>query len=98
MQRIANNHTNYMVRARPKCKIDGEISKHWSANKRERLYEILYEYPIVGDYKGRTGLSPPTAYPQLWSTVTSEGFHAPGHHAHYKETIHIPWDSDPMDR
>ena len=30
VQRIVDNHTNYMVRARPKCKIDREISEHWS--------------------------------------------------------------------
>jgi hypothetical protein len=33
-----------MVRARPKCKMDGDISGHWSANKSGRLYELLYEY------------------------------------------------------
>jgi hypothetical protein len=43
--------------------MDGEISKHWSASKRERLYELLYEYLNMGDYKGWTGLSPHAAYP-----------------------------------
>ena len=52
-----------MVRARSKCKMDREISEYWSASKPRRLYELLYEYPNVGDYKGWTGLSPPTAYP-----------------------------------
>ena len=37
MQRIVDDHTNYMVRARPKCKMDEEIFEHWSASKRERL-------------------------------------------------------------
>ena len=30
MQRIVDDHKNYMVRARPKCKMDGEILGHWS--------------------------------------------------------------------
>ena len=52
MQRIVDDHTNYMVRARAKCKMSREISEHWSASKRERLYELLYEYSNMGDYKG----------------------------------------------
>jgi hypothetical protein len=28
MQRIVDTHTNYMIRARPKCKMDEEISGH----------------------------------------------------------------------
>jgi len=52
MQRIADDHTNYMIRARPKCKIDRETSEHWSASKLGRFYELLYEYPNMGDYKG----------------------------------------------
>ena len=63
MQIIVSGHTRYMVRARPKCKMDGEISGHWSASKPGRLYELLYEYPNMGDYKGRSELSPPVAYP-----------------------------------
>jgi hypothetical protein len=42
--------------------MNGKIFEHWSTSKRERLYELLYEYPNMGDYKGQTGLSPPTAY------------------------------------
>ena len=63
MQRIVDDHTNYMIRGRTKCKMDVEISEHWSSSKRERLYELLYEYQNVGDYKGQTRLSPPAAYP-----------------------------------
>ena len=37
MQRIIDDHTRYMIRARTKFKMDGEISEHWSASKRERL-------------------------------------------------------------
>jgi hypothetical protein len=44
MQRIVDDHTKYMVRARPKCKMDGEIFGHRSANNSGRLYEPLYEY------------------------------------------------------
>ena len=62
VQRIVNDHTNYMVRARTKCKMDGEISGHWSTNKPGGLYELLHEYPNVGDYKGHIALSPPAAY------------------------------------
>jgi hypothetical protein len=55
-----------MVKAKPKCKLDGQISEHWFASKCERLYELLYEllyeYLNVGVYKGQTGLSPPVAY------------------------------------
>jgi hypothetical protein len=36
--------------------MDGEISEHWSASKRERHYELLHKYPNVGDYKGWIGL------------------------------------------
>ena len=35
--RIVNKHTSYMTRVRAKFKMDGEISKHWSASKLERL-------------------------------------------------------------
>ena len=37
VQRIVNDHTSYMIRVRTKCEMDGEISKHYSASKRERL-------------------------------------------------------------
>ena len=37
MQRTVNDHTSYMIRVRAKFKMDGEISKHWSASKLERL-------------------------------------------------------------
>ena len=37
MQRTDNNHTSHMTRVRTKFKMNGEISEHWSANKRERL-------------------------------------------------------------
>ena len=37
MQRTVNGHTSYKTRVRTKCEMDGEISKHWSANKREKL-------------------------------------------------------------
>ena len=37
VQRTVDDHTNYMVRAKIKCKMDEEISEHWSASKRERL-------------------------------------------------------------
>ena len=30
-------------------------------------------YPDVGDYKGRTGLSPPTSYPSTIEYETNEG-------------------------
>ena len=63
VQRTVNDHTSYMIRVRAKFKMDEEISEHWFASKRERLYEQLYEYLNVGDYKGRTGLSPPATYP-----------------------------------
>jgi hypothetical protein len=63
IQRTVDDHTNYMVRARPKCKMDGEISEHWSASKAGRLYELLHKYLNIGDYKEWIGLSPPTAYP-----------------------------------
>jgi hypothetical protein len=52
-----------MVRARTKCKMDGEIFEHWSASKHERLYELLYRYLNMGDYKRWTGLSPSATYP-----------------------------------
>jgi hypothetical protein len=65
MQRIASEHTKYMVKARPKCKMDGVIFGHWSASKPGRLYELLYEYLNMRDYKGWTWLSPPVAYPSI---------------------------------
>ena len=36
-KRIVDDHKNYMVRAKPKCKIDGETSGHWSASAWEAL-------------------------------------------------------------
>jgi hypothetical protein len=39
------------------------------------------QYPNIGDYKGRTGLSPLAAYPSTGGTVISEGSYAPEHHA-----------------
>jgi hypothetical protein len=45
----------------------------------------------MGDYEGRTGLSPPAAYPSKpWGTIIFEGSRAPEHHTVYKETTHIP--------
>ena len=37
VQRTVNDHTSNMIRVRAKFKMDGEISKHWSASKLERL-------------------------------------------------------------
>ena len=37
MQRTVNDHTNYMTRVRAMIKMDGDISEHWFASKRERL-------------------------------------------------------------
>ena len=37
VQRTVNDHTSYMTRVRTKYKMGGEISKHWSASKCERL-------------------------------------------------------------
>jgi hypothetical protein len=37
MQRTVDDHTSYMTRVRAMFKMDGEISEHWSASKRERL-------------------------------------------------------------
>ena len=51
MQRIVNDHTSYMNRVGTKCKMDGEISEHWSASK-ERDFKTPTQYPDVGDYKG----------------------------------------------
>ena len=36
VQRTVNDYTSYMIRVRTKCKINGEISEHWSASKRKR--------------------------------------------------------------
>ena len=82
MQRIVDEHTKYMVRSRPKCKMDRETSGHWSTSKLGRLYELLYEYPNMGITRDRHGCHhlPPT--PQPWSTITSEGFREPEHHTH----------------
>ena len=33
MQRTSDDPTNYIIRARAKCKMDGEIFEHWSASK-----------------------------------------------------------------
>ena len=32
MQRTSDDHTNYMVRARIKCKIGWEATEYWSAS------------------------------------------------------------------
>ena len=37
VERTVKGHTNYMARVRTKCKMDGEISEHWFANKHDRL-------------------------------------------------------------
>jgi hypothetical protein len=39
VQRTVDDYTSYMTRVRAKFKINGEIFKHWSASKRERLYD-----------------------------------------------------------
>jgi hypothetical protein len=53
----------------------------------------------VGDYKGRTGLSPPAAYP---STVEREMYSLvppyPSTMLEYVETTQVPWVPDPTDR
>jgi hypothetical protein len=96
MQRIVDDHTKYMVRARPKCEMDGEIFGHRSANNSGRLYEPLYEY-LNGITKDRVVTS--------CRLLLNRG--APSHPKVpiypstmlvYKETTHIPRDSDPLDR
>jgi len=91
MQRKVDDHTSYMVRSRPKCKMDGENSEHWSASKHERLYKLLHEYLNMGDYKGWTGMSPPTVYPSNHGAPSYPK--VPMHPSTMpmnKETTHIP--------
>ena len=81
VQRTVNDHTSYMIRVRTKFKMDGEISEHWLlASMRD--FKTPTQYPNMGDYKGRTWLSPLAAYPSTGGTIISEGSHAPEHHAH----------------
>ena len=99
MQRIVDNHTNYMVRARPKCKMDGEISGHWSASKPGRLYELLYEYPNMGDYKGRSELSPLAVYPSTMEHRHIQRFPCTQAPRSCTKKLPIsPQDFDPTDR
>ena len=58
VQRIIDDHTNYMVRTRPKCEIGREATEYWSVT-----IWTPTPYPNMGDYEGRIGLSPPAAYP-----------------------------------
>ena len=61
VQRTVNDHISYMIRVRTKLKMDGEISKHWSASKRERLYKLLHNirtWGITSDGQGCHHLSP----------------------------------------
>ena len=61
MQRIVNDHTNYMLRVRTKFKMDREIFEHQQA--RETL-KLLHNHHV-----------PPT--PQPWGTIIFEGSRAP---------------------
>jgi hypothetical protein len=71
MQRIVCDHANTWL--------DLDLSVRWTGwppstglpTSARGIYELLYEYPNVGDYKGRTGPSPPTSYP---STVEHRHF------------------------
>jgi len=91
MQRKVDDHTSYMVRSGPKCKMDGENSEHWSASKHERLYKLLHKYLNMGGYKGWTGLSPPTVYPSNHGAPSYPKVPVhPSTTPMYKETTHIP--------
>jgi hypothetical protein len=79
--------------------MDGEISEHWSASKRERLYELLYEYPNVGDK--RDGQDVTTCCLPLNHRAPSHPKVPvyPSTMLVYKETTHIPsQDFDRTDR
>ena len=89
MERTVNDHISYMTRVRTKFKMDGEISRNWSASAWEtlRLLHSTRMWGITRDGYGCHHL-PPT--PQLGGMVISEGSRAPEHHARVKEITHVP--------
>ena len=62
VQRTVNDHTSYMIRVRTKFKMD-RLSPSTSLLASARDFKTPTKYPNVEYYKGRTGLSPPTANP-----------------------------------
>ena len=89
VQRTVKDHTSYVIRVRTKCKMDGEISRNWSASAWEtlKLLSNTQTWGIIRDEQGYHHL-PPT--PQPWDTVISKGSHAPEHHAYVQENYLCP--------
>jgi hypothetical protein len=79
VHRTVNDHTSYMIRVRTKIKMDGSED-----------FKTPTRYPNVGDYKGWTGLSPPSAYPSTGGTVISEGSRVRRHHACVQRNYSYP--------
>jgi hypothetical protein len=97
MQRIVDTHTNYMVRAGPKCKMD-EISRHWSASALETLRTPI-RIPERGGLQGMDRAAVTTYRLPLnhGAPSPSKVFVHPGTTPVYKETTHIPSGLQPYE-
>jgi hypothetical protein len=93
VQRIVGDHTYTWLRVRAMHEMGREATEYWSTSN--LMWQFRFLTPThqtnVGDYKGWTGLSPPTAYP---STRERE-MHPPiplypSTTPAYKKTTHTP--------
>jgi hypothetical protein len=100
MLRLADNHTNIWLELRPKDKMDGEITKHWSTNKLGWQFTNSYIIPKCGGLQGIDRAVTTCRLPTLsWSTVIFIGSlytRAPCP-CIWKLPL-SPQDSDPMDQ
>jgi hypothetical protein len=91
MQRTVDDHTNYMVRARPKCKMDREICGHWSASKPGRLMNSYMKIPEHGGLQGTNRVITICHLPlNHGAPLYIKGSRAPRHHAHVQRNYPYP--------
>jgi hypothetical protein len=89
VQRIVDNHTSYMTRARAKFTMDGEIPGPGLSSHRDftNSYTNTRTWGIIRDGQSCHHL-PPT--PQPWGIVISTGSRVPEHHARVQRNYLYP--------
>jgi hypothetical protein len=76
-----------------------EATEYWSASNLMWQFRVLHPRRTTGDYKGRTGLSPPAAYPSTGEREMHPPIPLyPSTTLANKKTTHTPSDSDPIDQ
>ena len=98
-QRTIDDHTNYMVRARPKCKIGWEATEYWSASNLMWWFRLLHPTRTWGITRDRYGCHhlPPTPQPESRKCIHMS-LHTQAPCLHIQKLPKSPRVPDPMDR